>query len=144
LTSVLDTTPPRSTSPRLGWRSTTPILRCGLMAALAVLSSPAFAQDVMRYHVKHITLLAEDGQVRVLRYAAHRGDKTPMHSHPLSVVYVVKGGRLKITLPDGTSTISTLKSGTALIRPPVVHADEALEDVELILTEFKSKAHMRK
>jgi hypothetical protein len=69
---------------------------------------------------------------------------TPMHSHPISVVYVVKGGRVKITLPDGTATISTFKSGTALLRPPVTHADEALDDVEMILTEFKSQAPPRK
>ena len=109
----------------------------GLIAALLLLSLPAWAQDVMRYHVNHITLLAEDGKTRVLRYAAHKGDKTPMHSHPSSVVYVVKGGRVKLTLPDGSSSISTYKPGQTLLRPPVTHADEALDDVEMILIELK-------
>jgi hypothetical protein len=43
---------------------------CGAIAYLTVLAAPALAQDVMRYHVRHITVLAEDANMRVLRYAA--------------------------------------------------------------------------
>ena len=91
----------------------------------------------MQYGVKHLSVLAEDQKVRVLLYSPHRGDKTPMHSHPSTVVYVRKGGRVKYTFPDGSTKISELKTGEALIRPPVTHADEALDDVEAILTEIK-------
>jgi beta-alanine degradation protein BauB len=107
-----------------------------LIAYLLFLAQPAFGQDVMTYHVKHISVLAEDRDVRVLHYAPKRGDRTPMHSHPASVLYVIKGGRIKTTLPDGTETISTLKTGAALLRPPVTHADEALDDVKAILIEL--------
>jgi beta-alanine degradation protein BauB len=107
------------------------------VAGLLLLACPAFGQDVMTYHVKHISVLAEDRDVRVLRYAPKRGDRTPMHSHPASVLYVIKGGRIKTILPDGTSTTSTLKAGAALLRPPVTHADEALDDVEAVLIERK-------
>jgi len=96
-----------------------------------------FGQDAMQYGLKHLTVLAEDQKVRVLRYAPHKGDKTPIHSHPSSVVYVLKGGRVKYTMPDGTTRISELKTGEALIRPPVTHSDEALDDVETILVEIK-------
>jgi hypothetical protein len=41
------------------------------------------------------------------------------------------------TLPDGSTKISELKTGEALIRPPVTHSDEALDDVEAILVEIK-------
>jgi quercetin dioxygenase-like cupin family protein len=51
----------------------------------------------MQYGLKHLTVLAEDQKVRVLRYAPHKGDKTPIHSHPSAVVYVLKGGRVKYT-----------------------------------------------
>jgi hypothetical protein len=47
---------------------------------LILLASPAFGQDVMTYHVKHISVLAEDPDVRVLRYAPNEGDRTPMQS----------------------------------------------------------------
>jgi quercetin dioxygenase-like cupin family protein len=117
-------------------------LRMNKVAALTVsillLSCPTvFGQDAMQYGVKHLTVLAEDQKVRVLRYAPHKGDKTPVHSHPSTVVYVLKGGRVKYSLPDGSTKISELKTGEALIRPPVTHSDEALDDVEAILIEIK-------
>jgi beta-alanine degradation protein BauB len=109
-----------------------------LTVSLLLLDCPAvFGQDAMQYGLKHLTVLAEDQKVRVLRYAPHKGDKTPIHSHPAAVVYVLKGGRVKYTLPDGSTKISELKTGEALIRPPVTHADEALDDVEAILIEIK-------
>ena len=109
-----------------------------LTVSTLLFSCPAvFGQDAMQYGVKHLTVLAEDQEVRVLRYAPHKGDKTPIHSHPSAVVYVLKGGRVKYTMPDGSTTISQLKTGDALIRPPVTHSDEALDDVEAILIEIK-------
>jgi quercetin dioxygenase-like cupin family protein len=63
--------------------------------------------------------------------------RAAVHSHPSAVVYVLKGGRVKYTMPDGTTKISELKTGEALIRPPVTHSDEALDDVEAILIEIK-------
>jgi quercetin dioxygenase-like cupin family protein len=102
-----------------------------------LLSSALLAQDAMQYHLKHLKVLAEDDKVRVLEYSPKKGDKTPMHSHPSAVVYVLKGGRVKYTLPDGTTTISKLKAGEALLRPPVMHSDEALDDVDSILIELK-------
>jgi len=114
-----------------------------LIVCLLLPAVPALAQDVMRYHVRHITVLAEDANTRVLRYAAKAGDRTPMHSHPASVVYVIRGGRVKITAPDGSVTIATLKAGTASLRPPVTHADEALDDVEMILVEMKPPKERR-
>jgi quercetin dioxygenase-like cupin family protein len=109
-----------------------------LTVSLVLFSCPAvFGQDAMQYGVKHLTVLAEDQKVRVLRYAPHKGDKTPIHSHPPAVVYVLKGGRVKYTMPDGSTKVSELKTGEALLRPPVTHSDEALDDVEAILIEIK-------
>src|SRR5476649_1279356 len=89
------------------------------LISILLFSCPAvFGQDAMQYGLKHLTVLAEDQKVRVLRYAPHKGDKTPIHSHPAAVVYVLKGGRVKYTLPDGSTKISELKTGEALIRPP--------------------------
>ena len=100
-------------------------------------SAVLMGQDAMQYGVKHLKVLAEDDRVRVLEYSPKKGDKTPMHSHPSSVVYVLKGGRVKYTLPDGSTKISELKAGEALLRPPVTHSDEALDDVDSILIELK-------
>jgi quercetin dioxygenase-like cupin family protein len=109
-----------------------------LTALILLCACPVvFGQDAMQYGLKHLTVLAEDQKVRVLRYAPRKGDKTPVHSHPASVVYVVKGGRVKYTMPDGSTKVVELKTGEALLRPPVTHSDEALDDVEAILIELK-------
>lgn len=109
-----------------------------LTISILLFSCPAvFGQDAMQYGLKHLTVLAEDQKVRVLRYAPRKGDKTQIHSHPSAVVYVLKGGRVKYTMPDGSTKIAELKAGEALIRPPVTHSDEALDDVEAILIEIK-------
>jgi beta-alanine degradation protein BauB len=111
-----------------------------ILAAIALnlsILTAVSAQDPMQFGVKHLKVLAEDSKVRVLRFAPSKGDKTPMHSHPETVAYVVKGGKMRLFLPDGTSTIAELKSGEAALRPPVTHSDEALDDLEVILVELK-------
>lgn len=111
-----------------------------LMGGVGLLfSAVLLGQDAMQYGVKHLKVLAEDDKVRVLEYSPKKGDRTPMHSHPSSVVYVLKGGRVKYTLPDGSTKISELKTGETLLRPPVTHADEALDDVDSILIELKAR-----
>jgi len=108
-------------------------------AALSFLlfAGAAAAQDIASFNLKFIQVLAEDDKARVLKYTPHAGDKSPMHSHPATVVYVIKGGRVKSTFPDGSTKITEVKTGQSLIRPPVTHADEALDDVELVLVELK-------
>lgn len=109
-----------------------------LMASLFLLfPSILFAQDAMQYGLKHLKVLAEDDKVRVLKYTPTKGDKTPVHSHPSTVVYVIKGGRVRITMPDGSIRDAELKTGDTLLRPPVTHEDEALDDLEVGLVELK-------
>jgi quercetin dioxygenase-like cupin family protein len=72
-----------------------------------------------------------------LHFTPSKGDKTPIHSHPETVLYVVKGGKIKTTLADGTSTVTELKTGQTALRAPVTHSDEALDDIELIIVELK-------
>ena len=110
-----------------------------LIGSLVLLSpSIVFGQDAMQYGLKHLKVLAEDENVRVLKYAPEKGDKTPMHSHPSTVVYVIKGGKVRFTMPDGTTRDAELKTGDALLRPPVTHADEALDDLDVMLVEIKN------
>lgn len=111
-----------------------------LVAAIALtltLLTSLFAQDVMQTGVKHVKVLAEDDKVRVLHFTPSKGDKTPVHSHPETVLYVVKGGKIRTTLADGTSTVVELKTGQTSLRPPVTHSDEALDDIDAIIIELK-------
>jgi quercetin dioxygenase-like cupin family protein len=96
-----------------------------------------FGQDVMQQRLPFLKVMAEDDKVRVLRYAPAAGDKSAIHSHPEAVVVVLKGGRVRYTFPDGTHRVVELKTGDAMIRPSVIHIDEALDPVECILVEIK-------
>ena len=110
----------------------------GLIASVFLLfPSVLLAQDAMQYGLKHLKVLAEDDRVRVLKYTPQIGDKTPVHSHPSTVVYVIKGGRVRFTMPDGSTRDAELKTGDTLLRPPVTHTDEALDDLEVVLIELK-------
>ncbi len=111
-----------------------------LAGLLLLFPSVLFSQDVAQYHLKQLKVLAEDDRVRVLKFEPKKGDKSPIHSHPETVLYVIKGGRVRVTLPDGTVRESELKAGDAMIRPPVTHSDEALDDLELVIVELKSGA----
>jgi hypothetical protein len=51
---------------------------------------------------------------------------------------VIKGGRVRFTMPDGSTRDAELRTGEALLRPPVTHADEALDDLDVVLVELKS------
>jgi len=111
-----------------------------LLATIALtltLLGSLFAQDVIQTRVKHIKVLAEDDKVRVLHFTPSKGDKTPVHSHPETVLYVIKGGKIRITLPDGTSNVVEFKAGQTSLRPPVTHSDEALDDIDAIIIELK-------
>src|ERR1700736_6842478 len=106
-------------------------------ALTLTLLTSLFAQDVMQTGVKHVKVLAEDDKVRVLHCTPSKGDKPPVHSHPETVLYVVKGGKIRTPLADGTSTVVELKTGQASLRAPVTHSDEALDDIDAIIVELK-------
>ena len=108
-----------------------------LGSALLLWSATALAQDAMGFGLKHLKVLNEDDKVRVLEYSPSKGDRTPMHSHPATVVYVIKGGKVRYTMPDGSVSVVELKTGAALLRPPVTHADEALDPLDVIVIELK-------
>jgi hypothetical protein len=44
---------------------------------------------------------------------------------------------VRYTFPDGTQKVIELKTGDAMIRPPVTHLDEAIDAVESVLVEIK-------
>ena len=117
------------------------MLRARVLAPLGLVLigavAAAIAQDVMLQRLPFIKVVAEDDKVRVLRYAPAAGDKSAMHSHPEAVAVVLKGGRVRYSFPDGTQKVTELKTGDALIRPPVTHRDEAIDSVEVILVEIK-------
>lgn len=87
---------------------------------------------------EHARVVAENDRVRVYEYRAMKGDAVGMHAHSTYVVYFIKGGKTQFVLEDGSIPRPIEpKDGTALINPPVTHAQVHLEDMHAIIVELK-------
>ena len=73
---------------------------------------------------------AGNDQVRVLEYRLKAGEKEAMHSHPAGVVYVLSGGKLKFSYPDGRTEERAATTGETIWREPTTHAVENIGDTE--------------
>ena len=94
--------------------------------------------DLAAVAPQHVKLLKENDRIRVYEYTAKAGDKVAMHAHPTHVVYLLQAGKTQFTLADGSKPKpGEVRSGQALINPPVAHAQEHLEDVRALLVEIK-------
>lgn len=94
--------------------------KISLIVGLALLCSPAFAEEKVYpgpqegapniYHQ-----IFDNERVRVSEIKFNPGDKAPMHTHPYDhVVYVMEGGTLTLSYPDGKSSVVSAKAGEAL------------------------------
>jgi mannose-6-phosphate isomerase-like protein (cupin superfamily) len=104
------------------------LLRCRL-PLLTVLGflfcmSGLSAQDAEKATPKVVKLKLENERVRVLEALSNPGDKENMHSHPANIVYVIEGGKLRITTSDGKTSEVEFKAGDTIWREPVTHAAE--------------------
>jgi hypothetical protein len=61
---------------------------------------------------------------RVFEYRLKAGEKEPMHSHLAGVVYVLSGGTLEFSYPDGRTEEKAAATGETVWRNPVTHAVE--------------------
>jgi beta-alanine degradation protein BauB len=86
--------------------------------------------DALKAVPESATLIMENERVRVLDVKFKPGQKTTMHSHPDHVVYVIKDGKLKITLLDGTINEVNLKAGQAIWMKAGQHAVENMSKTE--------------
>jgi beta-alanine degradation protein BauB len=84
----------------------------------------------------------ENEHVRVLEFISDPGDKEDWHSHPAFVVYVVTGGTLRITAPDGQSIDDEFKDGDIRYREARTHRTENIGKTRLhaIIVELKTVA----
>jgi quercetin dioxygenase-like cupin family protein len=104
----------------------------------AKFDAPGPAIDLISLAPDHAKLLKENDRVRVYEYTASKGDSVAMHYHPTHVVYLINAGKTQFMLQDGsTPKPGEPKDGTAVINPPVTHAQVHLEDVRAIIVELK-------
>ena len=80
----------------------------------------------------------ENDRVRVLQVQLRPGDKAAMHYHPEHVVYVVKGGKAKLT-SSGKTDVLEMKNGQAMFLKAQSHETEntGKTDLDLLVVELK-------
>lgn len=97
-------------------------------------SRDAVAVDPAHHHV-----VMENERVRVFEVLAERGDKSPMHTHPPLVLVSLGTARLRMTTPDGKSSILDLHPGQVVWMENVEHSWELLGgQVHIVAVEVKA------
>jgi quercetin dioxygenase-like cupin family protein len=112
---------------------------CVLALAFIFGAMPALAQDPVKAAPQAFKEILNNSEVRVLEYSSKPGQKEAMHSHPAILLYVLQGGKLKSTAPDGTSKEIVYKTGDIQWRPAVTHTGENVGTTEMksLLIEVK-------
>ena len=83
-------------------------------------------------------LIMENDRVRVFNVTFQPDDKAVMHHHPDHVVYVLKGGKAKLT-SQGKTDILDLKTGEAIFLKAQSHEAENIGQttLDLLVVELK-------
>jgi quercetin dioxygenase-like cupin family protein len=82
--------------------------------------------------------LMENERLRVFKAVFKPGDTAKMHHHPDHMVYVLKGGTLKLTSQGKTDTLD-LKDGNAIFLTEQSHEAQNIgaSTIELLVVELK-------
>jgi len=119
------------------------ILRSGFVTALLlVLAAGAAAQDPVAVAPTLYKVEVDNAWVRVLRTTRAPRSKSPMHSHPATVVVCLTDTRQRMTSANGTVSEVSHKAGDVVYNEPVTHAEESLSDqpLEAVVVELKRNA----
>jgi quercetin dioxygenase-like cupin family protein len=112
--------------------------------ALALTASAVSAQDVLKVAPNNCKVLLENEHVRVVEIWIKPGEKLAMHSHPASVTYVLAGGKLKTTLPDGKTAETEAQTGQTLWSEAGSHeqVNAGTAEVRALVMEMKAPDSM--
>ena len=96
------------------------------------------AQDPLKVAKNVSKFIMENDRVRVLEVLFRPGDKAAVHHHPDHVVYVLKGGKAKMT-SSGKTEVLDLKTGQAIFLKAQSHEAEnpGKTDLNLLVVELK-------
>ncbi len=87
----------------------------------------------------HYKVLFENDHVRVLHMDLKAGEMDEVHSHPSETVYFVRGGKVKIHLPDGGVAEADIPDGHVMWNEAWTHQVENVgtSDILAIIVESK-------
>jgi beta-alanine degradation protein BauB len=113
----------------------------------AISSRGTTVQDPVKQSPQLYKVLLENDQVRVLEYRLKPGEKEPMHTHTVGLVYIFGDAKMRTTYPDGRSDeTSGGGGGEAHWRVPVTHALQNIGNTEahaLAIDVKEIQKHMR-
>jgi len=109
----------------------------GVAVALAVAQS----RDAVIVDPTAHSVVLENEHVRVLEARASHGYKSPMHTHPSLAVISIGSARVKLTQPDGKSSMLDLRPGMVLWLDKPEHSWELISgELHVVAVEVKSAA----
>ena len=79
------------------------------------------------------TIVFEDDKMRVLKVVVRPGDIAKMHWHPRNINYVLAGGTLRFTRPDGTVAEVELVNGQ--VTSAASDSEHAVENIGTTIVE---------
>lgn len=96
------------------------------------------SKDPMKVASNVYRFLNENERVRVLEVVFKPGESAPMHHHPEHVVYVLKGGRLRLTSQGKTDDLD-LTAGSVVFLKEQNHEAKNVGDstIDLLVVELK-------
>jgi quercetin dioxygenase-like cupin family protein len=83
-------------------------------------------RDAVAVDPTHHNVVLENDHVRVFEALAATGDTSPMHTHPPTAIISLGTARMRISLPDGSSSILDLHPAQAIWIEDVEHSWEVL------------------
>lgn len=112
-----------------------------VVSAVLCWSGSVLAQDPAKVDPAHYKVVLENASVRVLKVSLPAGAKTPMHTHPDTIIVPLTNSKVRFTLADGKTQDSDLAANAAQYTPAGPHAGANLGGpAEVIVVEFKGAA----
>jgi hypothetical protein len=84
------------------------------------------ANEAVAVDPTHHNVVFENDHVRVFEALAATGDASPMHTHPPTIVISFDAARMRVALPDGSSSILDLHPAQAFWLEGIEHSWEIL------------------
>jgi len=103
------------------------------------LGSLGFAQDPAKVSPDIYKVLTDNDDVTVMEITFKPGQSDNMHSHLVHTVYVIQGGKIKLTMPDGTSKEMEVPSGATMHLGTATHQATNVGETELKLLAVEHK-----
>ena len=96
-------------------------------------------KDPIEVSPNNYRLLLEDGDYRLVEMSLPAGTSDIEHSHPNEMVYFIRGGKVRIHLPDADPVELDIPDGFAMKHEPWTHTVENIgtTDIKAILFERK-------